>query len=289
MMNRRRFILVSAAAAAGATRANAATPMRWQGRAMGADVSLVLHGGDEQDLSTAVALIRDAEARFSLYQPNSELSRINDGGGGALSVQMSELLHLSARVHRLSEGLFDPTIQPVFQALLSGARPPWHLVGWDRVNLSANHIWLAPGQRLTLNGIAQGYATDLVRSHLRARGFVQALVSVGEHAAIGGPFRLALQDPQFGQVGTRTLTGQAIATSSPLAMTLGDKSHILHPNGQSGIRWSTVSVEAQSAALADGLSTALCHAPIRLVDKVARAMGVRVTLVDHQGDVMTRG
>ncbi|MDJ0639706.1 MAG: FAD:protein FMN transferase [Paracoccaceae bacterium] len=287
-MNRRRFITVIAAACAGPTLARA-TPLRWQGRAMGAEVSLDLYGARPEALASARATIDRMERIFSLYDPHSELSRINVSGGGALSPEMAEVLDLSAKINAATGGRFDPTVQPVFAALLAGEDPPWHTVGWDKVSLSDKILELGTGQALTLNGIAQGYVTDRVRTVLAAHGLTRALVAIGEHAALGGPFRLGLADPEHGQIGTRTLTDGAIATSSPGAMRLGQGFHILSPKNTDVPLWSTVSVEASSAAVADALSTALCLAPLKTVRDVARTFAARVTLVDAAGDVVTVG
>ncbi|NRB02825.1 MAG: FAD:protein FMN transferase [Rhodobacteraceae bacterium] len=286
-MTRRRFLSVSAATLV-ASAAHASTA-RWQGRAMGAEVSLVLHGGTQQDLDAAVTEIRRVERLFSIYDPTSELSHLNKNSGGRLSPDTQDLLALCDSVHRTTDGLFDPTVQPVFRAALHGRALPWHLVGWDRVRIEQGHLTMAKGQQLTLNGIAQGYATDQVRDLLTARGFAKALVSVGEHSAIGGPFRLQLEDPIHGPLGLRTLEDSAIATSSPNAMQLGVGAHIFDPTGRAVPLWSTVSVEAKSAALADGLSTALCMAPRDQIAQIAGATGTRITLIDRSGDLTRLG
>lgn len=286
-MNRRRFIAVSAAALA-ATGAEAA-PLRWQGYAMGADVSLTLYGGTRADLDAARSEIGRMETVFSVYDPASELSRINAQGGGPLSPDSARLLAVCQRVHRATGGLFDPTVQPVIRAALEDRALPWHLVGWDRVRLTASHVHMGPGQEMTLNGIAQGYATDRVGDLLVARGFQKALVAVGEHTAIGGPFRLGIEDPDHGMVGVRVLENHAIATSSPGAMRIGPVTHIVDPKGPAAPQWSTITVEARSAALADGLSTALCHAPRDRIAEIARATGTRVTLIAPDGKRATLG
>lgn len=288
MMNRRRFITVVAAACIGGGQTQA-SPLRWSGRAMGAEVSLELHGGSPVVLAAARAAILRLEQIFSLHDPRSELSRLNANGGGIASPDMVAVLDLAEEVHGETGGLFDPTIQPVFEAWLAGEAAPWHRVGWQRIHRKGHEVRFGKGQALTLNGIAQGYATDRVRAVLMEHGLTLALVAVGEHAAIGGPFRLALVDPVHGRIGTRTLQNGAIATSSPFAMRLGKGTHIIAPNGSETPRWSTVSVEAQSAALADALSTALCLAPVDMVRDVARVFGVRVTLVDAGGDVLRVG
>jgi thiamine biosynthesis lipoprotein len=284
-MRRRRFIQVVAAAAMARPAFARADTQRWRGRAMGADVALDLHGATPADLEAALAEIRAAEAQFSIYDAGSELSRLNAGGGGAVSGPMAEILALCDRMHRATGGLFDPTVQPVFAALARGEAPPWDRVGWDRVTLRAEAVRLAQGQALTLNGIAQGFATDRVREVLAARGLSRALVSVGEHSAIGGPFRLGLEDPAQGRIGTRTLRDGSLATSSPGALPLdAQHAHILHPRGAVA-RWSTVSVMARSAALADAASTALCLAPLAEAARITRALGLTTTLVDADGDV----
>ena len=160
-------------------------------------------------------------------------------------------------------------------------------VGWNRVRLGQG-VTLGPGQALTLNGIAQGYAADRVRDVLGAAGYGPALIDMGEFAAIGGSFRLAIEDPDLGRIGMRSLTGGAIATSSPAAMRVGGAFHILGPQGQSA-RWSTVSVQAESAALADGLSTAFCLMDATAIRETrALLSGVGPVLaVDMAGDVVT--
>ena len=65
--------------------------------------------------------------------------------------------------------------------------------------------------------------------------------------------------------------------------------HIFDPADKTAPRWSTVSVEAKSAALADGLSTALCMAPRDQIAQVAEATGTRITLIDDAGDLTRLG
>ncbi|MEM0899935.1 MAG: FAD:protein FMN transferase [Pseudomonadota bacterium] len=287
MMNRRRFISVSAAMLV-APPAHAA-PLRWSGHAMGAEVHLTLHNGTDEDLKAAIAEIASMEKTFSVFDSSSELSQINAAGGGLISDEMSKLLHICDDFHGLTNGFFDPTIQPVFHALMSGETSPWELVGWDRVKLSNDRVKLGRQQALSLNGIAQGFVTDRISSLLRDRGYTKALVSVGEHAAIGGPFRLSLEDPHFGSVGIRTLNDRAIATSSPGAMVVSGETHIFDPEQRIKPRWSTVSVEANTATTADGLSTAFCLMSREEIAEVVDQTGIKATLVDAVGDLEVVG
>lgn len=251
---------------------------------MGAEVSIELHGGDQSALDAAVTTLRRLEQAFSLYDPTSELSHLNDTGQATPSADMRAILQEADIAHSLTGGLFDPTIQTLWDAAAHGYAAGPNTFGWDMVKIG-DQVTLAPGQKLTLNGIAQGFITDRVRDVLTDHGLTQALINIGEHAAIGGPFRLGLSDPAHGFVGQRSLTNSAIATSSPGALRLGTTSHIMHP--AAAPVWNTVSVEADDATRADALSTAMCLMSKDAIWDIARKTGSRVTLVDDEGDVTT--
>ncbi len=291
-MKRRRFLQILGAAA---LVPGASSAMEWSGRALGAEVSLRLQGGPkgaaDRVLAELPGMLTTIERDFSLYDPQSTLSRLNASGRlDRPSAQMRQVIRLSDDIHRATDGLFDPTVQTLWLALAQGGdvAAARGLVGWPRVAWQGDPVRLAPGQALTFNGIAQGFATDVVRALLARHGFAQALINIGEYAALGGPWALAIEDPAFGQLALRHLTGGAIATSSPMATLVGGAPHILHPNGGPAL-WSTVSVEAESAALADGLATALVLAPRSMVQRaVAQVPGVRrITLVGFDGDLTT--
>lgn len=295
-MRRRRFLTISAAALCAAPLRAEVT--QWQAVALGGTLRVDLRGPRGLGAETVArigATIAGVEAAASLFRPESALSRLNAAGELAdPPPALAALLALAGRVHAATAGRFDPTVQPLWCALAEGrgaaelarARAT---IGWDRVQLdAAGAVRLAPGQALTLNGIAQGYAADRVREVLLAAGYGPVLVDMGEFAAIGGPFTLGLEDPDWGVLATRRLSDGAIATSSPAALRLGRAFHILGPQGEAP-RWSTVSVEAQSAALADGLSTAFCLMSERAIRATcARLPDVRrVTLVSPSGEVTT--
>jgi thiamine biosynthesis lipoprotein len=270
-MNRRRFLMLAAAAALPA-RARGA---EWRGVAFGADVSLWLDGpGADAALRDLPPLLDRIEDTFSLYR-DSELVRLNESGEGAPSAWMTRALALCDRLHILTGGAFDPTVQPLWRALADGgdAAAARALAGWHRVTLAP--LRLGPGQAITLNGMAQGMAADIVRDWLAARGFRHALVNLGEHAALGGPFRLGIEDPAAGLVAQRILTGGALAVSAPMATTVGGQPHILHPAGLLPL-WSSVAVQADSAAMADGLSTGAVFLDRRALRALRRTPGVRM-------------
>jgi thiamine biosynthesis lipoprotein len=283
-LTRRRFLTISAAIAANPVWAAQET---WHGHAFGAEVSLTIRGARDQAqnaIRSSRQILRDIEGIFSLYDQNSALVRLNSSGETREPDPRFLLAMQAANVgYHQTEGRFDPTIQPLWQAQAQGgsSTAAAALIGWDRVHYNAQRIRLDIGQALTFNGIAQGLATDLITDHLNGLGMTQTLVNIGEFRALGGPFTLGLSDPTQGHLGTRTLENSAIATSSP-----GHQNHILHPKFDT--QWSTVSVEATTATRADCLSTGLCLAPRELIQDIANAPDIhRITLVDIDGNLTT--
>ena len=264
----------------------------WKGRAFGADVSMTIRGPREPAqaaLRAAKKLIREVEDQFSLFDLASALSQLNAAGELLKPSQhFLELMDATSIAYHLTNGLFDPTVQPLWttraneqQELAASAA-----IGWERVRYCAEHIALGPGQALTFNGIAQGYATDVVSQALADHGLKDVLVNIGEYRAFGGPWRLGLNDPMHGRLGMRALTSGAISTSSAQATPLGKDGHIVHPSATP--KWSTVSVEAPSATLADSLSTAMILAPLEQIREIHRSANTsRITLVDQRGDLTT--
>ncbi|MBS1182387.1 MAG: apbE 2 [Proteobacteria bacterium] len=288
-VGRRRFIRIGAALAAAAfvPAALAAPPVRrWSGSALGAHASIELVGVDAALADVTFAAVEKEivrlEALFSLYRPDSALSRLNAVGRlDAPEADVLRLLALARGVHERTGGLFDPTVQPLFAAYAAhyaGGRTDalpggvladrLELVGFDQVVFDEGAVRFSrPGMAMTLNGIAQGYVTDRVADLLKARGFTDVLVDIGEIRAIGGgrdgggwKVGLAAGPDSDALRATLRLTDRAVATSM-MAGTLLDATgrvgHIFHPRkGAVPSAFSAVSVVAPEAALADALSTA---------------------------------
>ena len=261
-MNRRRFLTLTAAALAPLP-VQAATVTTWEGQGLGAALTLHLVGADPHQARTTFARvaaeIERIESLASLYR-DSALTRLNrDGHLAWPSPDLLDLLTLAGQVHSATAGAFDPTVQPLWLALAQGLTADPALAGWDRVHLSPKEIRLDRGQALTLNGIAQGWAADRIAALLRAQGFSEALVDMGEISALasqtGWPVQIA--GPDGAELASTRLTDRALATSSPRGTLVNGQPHILGPQGQPPL-WQTVSVSAPSAAVADALSTAFC-------------------------------
>jgi len=285
-LDRRRFLSISAAAAgviALGGKVTAAPLHQWRGTALGARASIVLrHPEAERLVNAARAEISRLEAIFSLYRADSVLMRLNASGRlDNPPFELLEVLGLCGAVHAATEGLFDPTIQPLWETYASHyseGRAPGEdaiasalsRVGWPSVTASTTGIAFARhGMRLTLNGVAQGYIADRVAALLKAEGLTDILVDTGEMRALGGhpdggdwPVTFAGSETSPGGQPYR-LREMALASSAPLGTAFdpeGKVGHIIDPRtGQpAATGWRLVSVTAPNAALADALTTAMC-------------------------------
>jgi FAD:protein FMN transferase len=326
-LSRRRFIAIAAGAAGMALVPDlpgraAAGLTRWRGRALGADATITLAVPDGRRaqalIAAARAEIERLEAIFSLFRDDSVLSRLNRSGSlGNPPSDLVELLSLAGRVHRLTGGAFDPTVQPLFVAYANRFSRPQECVagggeameaargriGWQWIEFSPLQVRFSrPGMGLTLNGVAQGYVTDKVADLLHANGLQRVLVELGEIRALGDhpdgrPWKVSIAAPpgegrRAGE--TIELADRAIATSAPRGTTFDPDSvlgHILDPAiGRPGGRWRQVSVLAATAAMADGLSTGFCLMERAAIEQaLGNVPGTAVRLVGKDGTLLPIG
>lgn len=266
MMNRRRFLAITAVAATGGLVGYGRHKIRWQGLAMGADVSITLYGTHESQAAAALdkarTTIKRTEQLFSLYDPNSEISQLNNDQHREVPSEFMDLIMIADHAHRISDGLFDPTVQSAFAVKSGRVKPASDLretVGWKHVSFVQNQIrFTRAGMAITLNGIAQGFATDKVSDVLFEHGFSRVLVNIGEFRAGNQWAHIGIGAANDGVIATEEIRNASIATSSANGFNFADgTSHILNPLNDSPPQWASATVIATDAAIADALSTAV--------------------------------
>lgn len=274
-LTRRRFLTITAVAAAIPLRAHAGGPQFVRtGQALGAQASIRLDHADARAIATRVeAEIERLDAIFSLYRTDSMLVRLNrEGRLDAPPFELIDCLATAGAVHGASGGAFDVTVQPLWalwaEAVTAGAEPTADAIasrprGWEGVAYDAQAVTLSPGMGLTMNGVAQGYIADRIAAMLTDEGLTDIFIDTGEMRALGGRPAGAGWDVELESGPQLSLADRALATSSPLGTTFdqeGRLGHILDPRLGRPVpaRWSSVSISAGSAALADALSTAAC-------------------------------
>lgn len=292
MMQRRHVIKLGAAALGtlALTRYNP-SQREWRGRGFGADLSVIFHDSSDEYEGTFAAIEKEVdrlEQVFSLFRHHSAISRLNrDGKLQDPPEDLVELLEISKEVWNLTDGVFDPTIQTVWRA---EHRLPTRPSGFETVEVRRDIIrYENPDTALTLNGIAQGYASDQLSRLLRRQGHSAHLVNLGEYAAGDGDWRLGVENDEAKRLTHTDLNNLGLATSAPGAMTRANgQAHIVHPFGGKPV-WKTVTVQARTSALADAYSTALSLIPQEKIQAMDfEEMGIAKVWLESQGGTMIR-
>jgi FAD:protein FMN transferase len=266
--------------------------VRWQGEVLGAVSELALWHTDAAAARRAILRVRGEIARyeriFSLYRPDSEISRLNAGGALARpSPELRTLVEASQRFSVLSGGAFDISVQPLWRLyeahfwsksdvqhdILARARDVARdLVDFRNIDIGAARIAFArAGMGITLNSLAQGFITDAAADLLRNEGFDSAVIDLGEFRTIGRhpdghPWRIGIRNGLTGRDLARTveLEDTALAVSGGYGTTFeptGRFNHIFDPHtGDSANGLVDVAVTGPRATIANGLSTAICVA-----------------------------
>lgn len=292
-----------------------AAPLQWRERSLtgfGSVLSLrAAHSSAaqaERALDAAVATVRHVEDQMSLFDPSSAVRRLNrDGVLQQPHPDLVSILQLAQTISANSGGAFDVTVQPLWAVFNAAARrgalpSPADLegarraVGWQDLIVSSDTIRLRrPEMAITLNGIAQGFAADLVRQTLREHGVGHALINTGEWASLGRPdparsWLLGLADPRQEQalIARLAMDGRSIAVSADNECSFSQDRrhhHIFDPHtGYSPPGLASVTVAAPNCAMADALTKVMFVAGREGALRMAHQWQVDVLVVEKNGD-----
>jgi FAD:protein FMN transferase len=265
------------------------------GRAMGTSYTLKIASRSETtSFEEAGRLIKNEleriEAIFSLYRPESELSRWNEAPADVwidVSDDLYSVTQFAMELSRETHGAFDPTIRPLMKlwqldSLASSWTPPsLEAIEETRKSIGADQIAFRTAPRamqkriesiqLDLNALVEGWAIDRIVSLLEANGFRNALFEIGgEFGSIGKstestPWQVGIEDPRniSQPIAKVPLSGESLCTSGSTKQGRvhnGNRySHILDARTGRPIDHdlAAVSVLHSEAMVADGWSTAL--------------------------------
>lgn len=321
VVSRRRFITICAAAGglalipSGRSTQATATLVSWRGTMLGAVATLQIHHTDrsaaDRLLEGAVAEARRLEALFSLYRRDSALVELNRAKIIVdPAAELVDLMTRSRRYAELTDGAFDPTVQPLWTLYADHfsrpdadpAGPPaadlrraLSLVGYGQLMVSKDRIALSPGGAVTLNGIAQGYVTDRIVDFLRERGVGHSLVDMGEARAMGtrpdgGAWEIGIADPEHAgrQAAVLPVIDRAVSTSGAYGFQFDPQGRFNHlfdaRTGGCARRYRSVTTVATTATAADAASTAFSFMAEDRIRSLMPALGIeRVHLITAAG------
>lgn len=190
------------------------------GGALGTSYSIIYLSHEKLDFQKEIdSVFKVINTSLSTYLPDSDISKINKGDTTLVVDKMfREVFELSKKVHRTTNGYFDPTVGILVNAWGFGPRSPtfemdstavdslMDFVGFEKVHLTkSNRIKKAnPNIYLDFNAIAKGYAIDRLAVFLDEREISDYLIEVGgeligkgENRIKGKPWVVGIDDPQI--------------------------------------------------------------------------------------------
>lgn len=259
------------------------------------------------------ARLETVNALMSTYRDDSVLSRFNashDTDWQAVPTALVELVDIAADISAKSDGTYDVTVGPLVNLWGFGRdgrrdKPPSReevtallpQVGHRKLDTRLNPPALrkaVSGLEVDLSSIAKGWGVDEIAHLLEERGQHNYLVEIGGELraagtkASGEPWRIAVEQPTPGPREVQ----RVVELSNTAMATSGDYRNFFEQNGQRYShtvdpttgqpfrhRLASVTVFAETCALADGWATALLALGDQRGPAVADVNGIKALFI----------
>ena len=300
-----------------------AESLKLSGRTMGTYYSVVVDSpaeslGDGSGLRKKIeAALSRINTQMSTWDADSEISRFNKSQSTdwfAVSEEFAAVTTEAKRVWKLTDGAFDPTVEPLI--LLWGfgddrrreipeeseIEAALKQCGMQHLEVRADPPALRkslPALKLNLSAIAKGYAVDVIAELLVKEGCPRFVVDIGgENRAgtaktSGEPWRLGVEAPTGGIRRVLEVTESSVATSGDYRNNFQSDgvvySHAISPTIGRPVENppASVSVMHSSCMTADALATSMLVMNVEKGAALAEANSLSVFFqtVDSDGEI----
>jgi FAD:protein FMN transferase len=292
--------------------------MEWIGfRAMNTDVLVAAQGPLAKDgMQAARTAFEAGERRFSRFQQESELSRLNLSAGQWFdaSQEMMDVLQKACHFFDVTNGLFDPSVLPdlirtgydrsmdeiraqdgIVSSVASERKPKADFREME-LELNSSRVRLPKDMQLDFGGIAKGWIVDQAITLLSRYSDACAVNAGGDmrfigHSPIGLGWPVELEDPRdpSQSIARLTVTNGAVATSSVVKRTWkqGEKNrhHLIDPRTGEPAQsyWLCATVMADDTVTAEVFAKALLIGGPAEVQKLTAHNNIVYLAVDREG------
>ena len=269
----------------------------------------------DQVINLAFQEVNRIEQILSTYQPNSEISKLNqlaDKAPVTLSKEVIDLLVRSKKLTSQTNGSFDISVGPVVNLwrISEGKKPSSKSIEHSLQSIGMKYVEInvarqevrfnKKGMRIDLGAIGKGYAMDRAAELLGSRGIHRAMLSFGGHILALNPppgqqgWKVHIRNPK----NQNQVIGHFEIKDSSVATTADDQrsylvngkrfSHIINPNtGQPVSGSSSVTIITPHAEQGDALSTALFAMGTDNSVQYGKEHFLQTLIIDEQGDLLT--
>lgn len=278
----------------------------FSGFALGTDYQLKFFSEEKLDLSPEIdSLFHRVNQSMSTYIETSDISRINKGDSTVkVDADFRKVFLESKDIYKKTDGYFDPTVGDLVSLYGLGPKKMnikadsvaidslMRFVGLDKVEIDENNLIHREYLETVLdfNGIAKGYAVDLLGELLEKKGVTDYLTEIGgeirtrgKNLDSGKPWRLGIDDPRIEEnpaelSGVVELKNKSLATSGNYRKftydsITGEKYvHIINPKSGYTEKGNilSVSILAEECSVADAYATAFMAMDIKKAIEISK-------------------
>jgi len=257
-------------------------------------------------IDAAFAEIQRLNDKYTVYDSNSYLSKINKSDFFPLDDETYYLFKKCEYYNIISKGAFDPAIGNIIKALgFESSQPeliPEDSVlaylsknNWKLIQLTSDHKIIKPlNLRINLGAIAKGYAVDKMFDIVKSYGFEQFLINAGgEIKCCGKEWKIGIQHPRQKDriIGEIRVKDNSIATSGDYEryrIQNGKRiNHIFNPiTGKVADQCQSVTIISDNTLQADALATAVfVLGPIEGLKLIESLNNTEVLIFDKNGQM----
>ncbi len=210
-----------------------------QGNAFGTTYTIQFYSQENTAFQSGIdSTIARVNSSVSTYLHNSDISKINRGDTTiATDSIFQNIFHISKKIHKLTDGYFDPTVGVLRNAYGFGDVKPlakldkktldslMDFVGFNKVTLLENGKILKehPQIYIDFNAIAKGYGIDCIGKYLLQKGISNFLIELGgeiltkgNHPDTGKPWTVGIEAVNS-KLTNRSLTARVALRNSAMA------------------------------------------------------------------------
>ncbi len=256
-------------------------------------------------LTQAFKKVDELEKKLSIFEKESEVSKINKYKSASVSNETIEVIKKAIEISKITDGAFDISCKPLVDLYKKGekeGKPPGEeeikntlkKVNWKNIEIKGNNISLKDGMEIDLGGIAKGYIVDKAVEFLKLKGIKNGLINAGGDLYCWGKnpsgekWKIAIRDPfeQNKTICKIEITEKGIATSGDYEQYVkikGQKfSHIVNPRTGKTVQDFPVSVTviANDCTTADALATGFFVLGTKSIEIVNKLKNVEILIID---------
>lgn len=238
-----------------------------------------------RQIDSVFTYISKLESKLNEYQDESWLGRVNADSVNtefSMDADIYELFVLADSLYKLSSGAFDPTIKPVWDLWGFNSESPTlpdsleiqkylKNVDFGQIRFSRDKLIKPLGMQISFGALAKGYILDKAREYMKTLDLESGYINCRSSMTFFGskiPQLVYIQHPRNTDdyIASFKILNQSVGTSGDYQQFYEIDSvryhHIIDPTtGYPVNNMHSVTVLCDSAAWADGLSTALFLLP----------------------------